>query len=145
MANQSPVTIAGNLTNDPELRSVGSGNAQKLTFSVAVNHSFKNRNDEWDETTSFFNVVAWRQLAESAAFLQKGVRVIVTGRLEQRSWEADDGAKRSTIEVLADDIAVSCKAITGYTRKTREGGDRPRPGTAQKKQAPSIPADEEPF
>lgn len=143
MATSSPVTIVGNLTRDPEVRTIGNGST-KAAFSVAVNHSYKDKNDEWVENTSFFNVIAWRQLAEAAQVLEKGVRVVVTGRLDQRSWEADDGGQRSTVEVVADDIAVSVKNITGFTRRQRpdSGGERPRPGG---KPATAPQYDEEPF
>lgn len=146
MANRSPVTIVGNLTADPEQRSVGQAGALKTTFSVAVNHPYK-KDDEWVENTSFFNVVAWRQLAEQAAVLEKGVRVIVTGRLDQRSWETDDGGKRSTVEVLADEIGLSVGGVASFTRRTREGaGQRPRPGGGQQSRAATVPEyDEEPF
>lgn len=142
MAIQSPVTIIGNITADPEQRTVGAAGALKTTFSVAVNHPYKDKNDEWVDNTSFFNVVCWRQLAESAAILEKGVRVVVTGRLDQRSWETDDGSKRSTVEILADDIALSVKGITAFQRRVRDGGDRPRPGAAKQKQSDF---DDEPF
>lgn len=145
MPNQSPVTIVGNVTADPEQRAIGSNGTLKTSFSVAVNHSYKDKNDEWAETTSFFNVVAWRQLAELAVMLEKGVRVIVTGRLDQRSWEADDGGKRSTVEILADDIAISVKGISGFTRRVRDnGGQRPKPG-GNRNTAPTPEYDDEPF
>lgn len=143
MAVRSPVTIVGNLTADPEQRTVGQAGALKTTFSVAVNHPYKDKNDEWVENTSFFNVVCWRQLAEQAAVLEKGVRVVVTGRLDQRSWEADDGSKRSTVEVLADEIGLSVGGVASFTRRTRDGaGQRPKPGG---KPAAAPVYNEEPF
>ena len=82
----SAITIVGNLTADPELKFTNSGQAQ-TRFSVAVNRKFKET-----ETTSFFNVTAWGSLAENLAnSVRKGTRVIVEGRLEQRSWETDKG------------------------------------------------------
>ena len=104
----SPVTLVGNLTADPELKFLPTG-VGKLAFSIAVNHYWTDQDGEKQEKTSFFNVVAWRNLAEDAAnVLAKGVRVVVTGRLEQRSWDdKESGAKRSTIEVLADNIVGS--------------------------------------
>ena len=89
MANNSnSITIAGNITRDPEMRYTANGRST-TTFGVAVNRSWRNQQtNEWEERTSFFNVVCWRQLAENvAASLRKGTRVVVTGRLEQRSWE----------------------------------------------------------
>ena len=80
----SPVTLVGNLTADPELKFLPTG-VGKLAFSIAVNHYWTDQDGEKQEKTSFFNVVAWRNLAEDAAnVLAKGVRVVVTGRLEQR-------------------------------------------------------------
>jgi single-strand DNA-binding protein len=80
------------------------------------------KNNEWQSDTSFFNVVAWKFQAEDAArVLQKGVRVIVVGRLDQRSWESDDGTKRSAVEVIADEIAVATRSINSFDRRTGAG------------------------
>jgi len=120
----SPVTLVGNLTADPELKFLPTG-VGKLAFSIAVNHYWTDQDGEKQEKTSFFNVVAWRNLAEDAAnVLAKGVRVVVTGRLEQRSWDdKESGAKRSTVEVLADNIGLSVGNIDSFVRKQKaEGG-----------------------
>lgn len=146
--SSSPTTLVGNLTRDPEISSVGNGTS-KISFSIACNHSWRKADGEWDEKPSFFNVVAWRQLAEDAApILQKGVRVVVTGRLDQRTWETDDGESRNWVELVADDIAVSVKALDGITRKQRgdgakSGGAAKRP-TAQRRSPVAAP-DDEPF
>ena len=81
------VTIVGNVTRDPELRFTPSGQAN-ARIGVAVNRKWQDRNSgEWQEATSFFDVICWRELAENVSeSLKKGTRVIVTGRLEQRSW-----------------------------------------------------------
>ena len=86
------VTIVGNATADPELRFTQNGSAS-ARFGVAVNRRWQNRqSQEWEETTSFFDVVCWRDLAEHVSgSLRRGDRVIVTGRLEQRSWEDRPG------------------------------------------------------
>ena len=91
-SDTNSITISGNITRDPEMRYTPSG-VSKVTFGVAVNRSWRNQQtQEWDEQTSFFNVVAWRQLAENVgASLTKGSRVVVSGRLEQRSWETEAG------------------------------------------------------
>lgn len=117
--NTSSITIVGNLTGDPEIKYMSNGSA-KTTFSVACDRSYK-KGDDWEKETSFFNVVAWRNTADNAAdVLAKGLRVIVTGRLEQRSWEdKESGDKRSTVEVVADDIAISVNAIDGVNRRPR--------------------------
>ena len=125
MANGNSVTIVGNLTRDPELRFTPSGVA-KAQMGVAVNRRWQNRQtNEWEEATSFFNVVAWRELAENVGeSLTQGSRVIVTGRLEQRSWETDQGEKRSIIEIVADEIGPSLRWATCEVSKTdrRTGG-----------------------
>ena len=122
----SPVTLVGNLTADPELKFLPTG-VGKLTFGIAVNHYWTDADGEKQEKTSFFNITAWRNLAEeSANVLTKGVKVVVTGRLEQRSWDdKETGAKRSTIEVLADNIGLSVGNIDSFVRKQRAEGATP--------------------
>ena len=123
MAGNS-VTLVGNLTRDPELRFTPSGQAN-ATFGLAVNRRWQNRQtNDWEEATSFFNVVCWREMAENASeSLQKGARIIVTGRLEQRSWETQDGEKRSVVEVVADEIGPSLRwATASITKNERKGG-----------------------
>ncbi len=148
MANANSVTLVGNITRDPELRFTGSGQAT-ATFGLAVNRRWQNRQSgDWEEATSFFNVVTWRELAENVSeSLSKGARVIVTGRLEQRSWETQDGEKRTVVEVVADEIGPSLRwattQITKNDRRTAEGGGAP--GASR---APAVgPHDEseEPF
>lgn len=120
----STVTIVGNVTRDPEMRYTPSGVA-KATFGVAVNRRWQNRQtQEWEEQVSFFNVVCWREQAENVCeSVGKGVRVVVTGRLEQRSWETDNGDKRSTVEIVADEIGPSLRwATASITRNERRGG-----------------------
>src|SRR5215211_4339119 len=120
----STVTIVGNVTRDPEIRYTGGG-AAKASFSVAVSRRWQNRQtNEWEEQTSFLNVVCWREMAENVAeSIGKGTRVVVTGRLEQRSWETDNGEKRSVVEVVADEIGTSLRWATAQiTRNERRGG-----------------------
>ena len=98
-------TITGNLTREPEIRYTKEGQAT-AQLGVAVNRRWQDRTtQEWQEATSFFDVVCWRDLAENVALsLTKGMRVVVTGRLEQRSWETDEGEHRSKVEIVADEI-----------------------------------------
>ncbi len=125
--NSNTVTVTGNLTRDPELRFTPSGQAT-ASFGVAVNRSWQNRQtQEWTEVTSYFDVVCWAQLAENAAqSLTRGTRVIVTGRLDQRSWENNEGEKRSKIEIVAEEVAPSLRwataSITKNERRSPEGG-----------------------
>ncbi|MDQ6840329.1 MAG: single-stranded DNA-binding protein [Actinomycetota bacterium] len=127
MANGNNVTIVGNLTRDPELRFTPSGQAT-TTFGVAVNRRWQNRQtQEWDEATSYFDVVCWAQMAENVAqSLGRGSRVVVSGRLDQRSWENSEGEKRSKIEITADEIAPSLRwatvSITKNERRSPDGG-----------------------
>jgi single-strand DNA-binding protein len=109
----SSVTLTGNLTRDPELRVARDGQAV-ANFGMAVNRRWQPRGSEaWEESTSFFEVVCWRDLAEHVALsLARGCRVIVTGRLEQRSWEAETGERRSRVEVTAEDIGPSLRFAT---------------------------------
>ena len=113
------IIITGNLTRDPELRFTPSGQAT-TSFGIAVNRRWLNRDDNtWEESTSFFDVVAWRELAENATeSLARGTRVTVTGRLEQRSWETPEGQKRSKVEINAEDIATSLRWATAEVTKT---------------------------
>ena len=126
MANGNTVTIVGNLTRDPELRYTPSGQAN-ASFGVAVNRRWMNRQtNEWEERVSFFNVVCWREMADNVSeSLAKGARVVVTGRLEQRSWETENGDKRSVIEIVADEIGPSLRWATAEIKKNdrRGGGD----------------------
>jgi single-strand DNA-binding protein len=123
MSNGNHVSIVGNLTRDPELRFTPSGQAT-ATFGVAVNRRWQNRqNQEWEESTSFFDVVCWGQLAENAAqSLSKGSRVLVNGRLDQRSWETSERERRSKIEITADEVAPSLRWATATISKNERRG-----------------------
>ncbi len=123
MANGNVVTLVGNVTRDPELRFTNTGQAT-TSFGLAVNRRWQNRQtQEWEEAASFFDIVCWREMAENAAeSLSRGSRVIVTGRLEQRSWETPDGDKRSKIEVVADEIGPSIRWATAQITKNERRG-----------------------
>jgi single-strand DNA-binding protein len=145
------ITVIGNITRDPEMRFTPSGQPT-ATFGVAVNRRWQNRQtQEWEEATSFFDVVCWRDLAENVSeSLQKGARVIVSGRLEQRSWETPDGDKRSKVEIVADEIGPSLRWATAQVTKADRrspdagGGGAGRGGSAQPPPREPYP-DEEPF
>lgn len=111
-------TLSGNLTRDPDIRYTRDGQAN-ATFGLAVNRRWQSRgSDEWEEATSFFDVVCWRDLAENVALsLVKGSRVIVSGRLEQRTWENDAGERRSRVEVSAEDVGPSLRFATAEVTK----------------------------
>jgi single-strand DNA-binding protein len=122
----SNVTVVGNLTRDPELRFTPAG-APVTTFGVAVNRRWMNRdNQQWEESTSFFNVTCWRDLAQNVSeSLEKGSRVVVSGRLEQRSWETQDGERRSVVEIIADEVGPSLRWATAEINRNerRDGAD----------------------
>jgi single-strand DNA-binding protein len=126
----STVTVVGNLTRDPELRFTQGGRAI-CTLGLAVSRRYQ-VNNEWQEQTSFFNAVAWAQLGENAAAsLTKGMRVMVTGRLEQRSYDTSEGEKRSVVEIVADEIGPSLRwATASVDRNDRRGGDGPTGGNS---------------
>jgi len=124
MAQGNTVELIGNITRDPELRFTASG-AAMATFGLAVNRRWRNQQtNDWEEQVSFFDIKCWAQMAENVGeSVQKGTRVLVTGRLEQRSWETDQGEKRSVVEVVADEIGPSLRwATASVTRSERRGG-----------------------
>ena len=103
-ANLNKVLLIGNLTRDPELRYIPSGSAV-ATFTVAVNRVYKDQAGEKKEQVSFIRVVVWGRRAEVCGeYLSKGSPVFVEGRLQSREWETQEGQKRSTVEVVADNI-----------------------------------------
>ena len=118
MANGNNITLMGNVTRDPELRFTPSGQGV-ASFGLAVNRRWQNRQtNEWEEAVSFFDVVAWGTLGENISeSLTKGTRVIVVGRLDQRSWETENGEKRSKVEIVADEIGPSLRWATAEVSK----------------------------
>lgn len=97
------VILLGNLTRDPELRSTPSG-ASVVNVSIALNRSYKDASGEWREETDYVDVVCWSNLADRVhQFLGKGSKVLISGRIQSRSWE-QDGQKRSKLEVVANSI-----------------------------------------
>lgn len=123
MASENQVTIVGNLTDEPELRYTPNG-AAVCKFRVAVNRRFKDESGQWkDGETSYFTVNVWRSLAENVAeSLTRGMRVVVAGRLQWRSWENQDGDKRTTVEIEADEVGPSLKWATAKVEKTSRSG-----------------------
>jgi single-strand DNA-binding protein len=119
MASDNQITIVGNLTDDPELRYTANG-AAVANFTVAFSTRIRDAAGNWtDGDTSFFRVNCWRALAENAAeSLTRGTRVVVSGRLKQRSWENQEGEKRSMIEIEADELGPSLKWATARVEKT---------------------------
>ena len=154
MSNVNSVTLIGNLTQDPELRFTPSGVAM-TKVSFAVNKRYQSQG-EWKEETSFFNGTCWRDVAENVAeSLTKGMRVIVVGELQQRSWETQEGEKRSTIDVDIKEIGPSIRWATATVTKTprADGGwSSQGQGQGQGQDQPAAPVarqnpgpDEAPF
>jgi single-strand DNA-binding protein len=97
------VILMGNLTRDPEVRQIPSGQSV-CSFSLALNRSYKGSDGNWTEATDYIDVVAWGPLGERVAqYVTKGRPVLVNGRIQSRSWE-QDGQKRSKVEVVAQDV-----------------------------------------
>jgi single-strand DNA-binding protein len=111
------VTIVGNLTETPELRFTPAG-APVANFSVAVTPRVKDGDGWRDGETSFFRCTAWRTLAENLAELAKGTRVMVQGRLQQRSWETAEGDKRSVVEVQVEEAGPSLRWATATVERS---------------------------
>ena len=124
MAGETPITVIGNLTADPELRFTPSG-AAVANFTVASTpRTFDRQTNEWkDGEALFLNCSVWRQAAENAAeSLVRGMRVIVSGRLKARSYETREGEKRTVFEIDVDEVGPSLKYATAKVSKTSRSG-----------------------
>jgi len=123
MANETIITVIGNLTADPETRTVSKGDVV-VNFTVASTPRNFNRqtNQYEDGETLFIRCNAWRELASHIAqSLYKGVRVIVQGKLQQRSYQAKDGSNRSVYELQVDEIGPSLRGATARVQKVQHG------------------------
>jgi single-strand DNA-binding protein len=124
MAGETVITIIGNLTNDPELRFTPSG-AAVANFTVASTpRTFDRQSNEWkDGETLFMRCSVWRDAAENVAeSLQRGTRVLVSGRLRSRSYETKEGEKRTVVEMEVDEVGPSLRYATAKVNKTSRGG-----------------------
>jgi single-strand DNA-binding protein len=124
MAGETPITVIGNLTADPELRFTPSG-AAVANFTVASTpRTFDRQTNEWkDGEALFLNCSVWRQAAENAAeSLQRGMRVLVSGRLKARSYETREGEKRTVFEIDVDEVGPSLRYATAKVTKTSRSG-----------------------
>jgi single-strand DNA-binding protein len=123
MAGETVITVVGNLTDDPELRFTPSG-AAVASFTVASTpRSFDKNTNEWkDGDALFLRCSIWRQAAENVAeSLTKGMRVVVQGRLRQRSYETREGEKRTVVELDVEEIGPSLKYATAKVTKASRG------------------------
>lgn len=154
MAGEPTITVVGNLTDDPSLRFTSSGVAVANFTVAATPRTFDRQTGEWkDEEALFLRCNVWRQPAENVAeSLTKGTRVIVQGRLRQRSYETREGEKRTVIELEVDEIGPSLRYATAQVRRTgspgaggSQGGAAPTTGTAGGAWPGTTQDDEPPF
>lgn len=142
MAGETTITVNGNLTADPEIRFTNTG-VPVTAFTVASSpRVYDQGTGQWkDGDALFLRCSAWRELAEHAAeSLRRGTRVIVTGRLKQRSYETTEGEKRTVYEVDADDVGPSLKFATAEVRKaTRDRVPHPADTTVQPGHTAPVP------
>lgn len=146
MAGETQITVIGNLTGDPELRFIQSG-ATVVNFTVASTpRTFDRQSNEWkDGETLFMRCSLWREAAENVAeSLTKGMRVIVTGRLVSRSWEAN-GEKRSVMELQVDEVGPSLRYATAKVTRTQRSGGGGGFGGGAPSGAPAGGADNDPW
>ena len=124
MAGETVITIIGNLTADPEIRTLSNG-SEVVNFTIASTpRTFNRQSNQWEDGQALFlRCSAWRDLAEHCArSLAKGMRVIAQGRLQQRSYQANDGSNRTVIELQVDEIGPSLRYATAQVQKMQSGG-----------------------
>ncbi|MFE1206351.1 single-stranded DNA-binding protein [Streptomyces sp. NPDC058762] len=152
MAGETVITVVGNLVDDPELRFTPSGAAVAKFRVASTPRTFDRQTNEWKDGESLFLTCSvWRQAAENVAeSLQRGMRVIVQGRLKQRSYEDREGVKRTVYELDVEEVGASLRNATAKVTKGGAGTQRPaasqgRPTADDPWGAPSGPSDEPPF
>lgn len=124
MAGETVITVVGNLTADPEMRTTRNGGAV-ANFSIASTpRVYNSQANQWEDGQALFlRCSAWRDLASHCAqTLRKGMRVIAQGRLQQRSYQAQDGSNRTVIEMTVDEIGPSLRYATAQVQKMQSGG-----------------------
>ena len=139
MASDNTVTLVGNITDDPELRFTPSG-APVANFTVAVNRRIRNQDGTWDDKLDgFFRCNCWRDMAENVAeSLTKGARVMVVGRLQQRSWEDGEGNRRSAFEIQVDEVGPALRWASASVQKSQRSGASNAGGSDWGTPAPSA-------
>jgi len=133
MANETTITIIGNLTNDPELRFTPSGSAVANFTIASTPRTFDKQSNEWkDGETLFLRSSVWREAAENVAeTLTKGMRVVAEGRLKSRSYETKEGEKRTVIELEVDEIGPSLRYASAKVTRTQRGDQKPAQQSSQ--------------
>lgn len=139
----TPITVVGNIVADPELRFTPSGAAVANFRIASTPRTFNKNTNQWEDGEGLFLTCnVWRQAAENVAeSLSKGMRVIVNGRLRQRSYETREGEKRTVYEVEVDEVGPSLKYATAKVTRTQrdggqQGGQRPQQGYGQQQDDP---------
>lgn len=143
MSGETVITVIGNLTADPDLRFTPSGAAVSNFTVASTPRHFDRATSEWvDDPALFMRCNVWRQQAENAAeTLTRGMRVMVVGRLRQRSFETREGEKRTVVELEVDEVGPSVRYAIAKVRKVNRGSDAPR-GAAEPAGERSAPADD---
>lgn len=146
MANNARVTIEGNLTRDPELRFTQAGKGV-ANFGVACTDRRRGADGQWEDTDAeFFDVSAWERLGDNVAdSLRKGDRVIVVGRLKQRSYKTNDGDKRSKVEIVADVVGPSLRWAVAQPTKDNRNSSEQRAHIEGQQAERAKPVDEAPW
>lgn len=144
MADFNQAVILGRLTKDPELRNTASG--QSVTsFSIATNRRWTGKDGQQQEDVEFHNIVAWGKLAEICAqILYKGRQALVSGRLQTRSWEGQDGIKRFTTEIVADQVSAIGPSKSGAPEASGasdQASEQPTDVAPKAKAPATVPAD----
>ncbi|MFF2039004.1 single-stranded DNA-binding protein [Kitasatospora sp. NPDC058170] len=142
---ETPITVVGNLTDDPELRFTNTGVAMARFTIASTPRAYDKTTGQWrDGTPLFLRATAWREIAEHATeTLTKGMRVVVTGRLVQHNWQTPEGENRSMLGLDVDDIGPSLRFATAkVTKATRAGAPAPQsdPWSAATPGGPAAPA-----
>jgi single-strand DNA-binding protein len=136
MGSLNKATLIGNLGKDPEVRAIPSG-AKVANFSIATTESYTGKDGQKVDKTEWHNIVMWRGLAEVAEkYLRKGSQVYIEGRLQTRSWDDQNGQKRYTTEIVADNMVMLGRPTGGGGGAPREGGD----SYSQQREQPAMPS-----
>ncbi|MFK8849384.1 single-stranded DNA-binding protein [Streptomyces sp. Ac-502] len=144
---ETPITIIGNLTADPELKYTNSGQALAKFTIASTPRTFDREANQWkDGTSTFFRCAAWRALAEHVAeSLGKGSHVVLSGRIRQHNWQTEQGENRSMLAVEVDEIGASLRFTTVTIDKKRTTGTAPASGPWNTAGSPAGPGDEPAF
>lgn len=145
MMSLNRAQLIGNLTRDPELRTTAGGQSV-VNFGVATNRVYKDAQGQRQEQTEFHNIVAWGRLADIVSqYMQKGRKVYVEGRLQTREWEGQDGQKRRTTEIVAENVIMLDRAGGAAASSTSGSGASSAAASSSFDDAPSVPTQHAPM